>query len=103
MFTRDGRYLHEVSKTTWATSTPSHHQHGTYGGVCIDQSGRYMATRSEKGRCIIQVFDATRRWIFDIDSFEDRLRRPSGIGVDNNGYIYVADLGNDCIKKFPYV
>ena len=83
-------------------ATPAH-QRGTYGGVSVDESGRYLATRSEKGRFIVQVFGASRRWQFDIDSSEDRLRRPSGLAVDASGHVYVADLGNDCVKKFPYV
>lgn len=102
MFSRDGRYLYEVGAAAGAGATPSH-QRGTYGGVCVDPTGRYLATRTEKGRCIVQVFDAARRWQFDIDSSGDRLKRPSGLAVDGAGFVYVADLGNDCVKKFPYV
>jgi len=56
-----------------------------------------------KRRCVVQVFDADGCWMFDVDSHDDRLRRPSGIDVDSAGFVYVADLGNDCIKKFPYI
>ena len=94
VFSADGRHLHDIGGSGGR---------GTYSGVCMDASGRYLATRSEKGRCIVQVFDTEGRWMFDVDSHDDRLRRPSGIDVDSDGFVYVADLGNDCVKKFPYV
>lgn len=96
MFSRSGQYIGELS----ASSTG---KGGTYGGVCVDKHGSYLATRSEKGRCIVQVFTASRQWLFDVDSCDDRLKRPSGIVTNCDGHVYVVDLGNDCIKKFRYI
>jgi len=99
VFSADGRHLYDIGGSGSAGVSTR----GTYSGVCMDDSGRYLATRTEKGRCIVQVFDSDGCWMFDVDSHDDRLRRPSGIDVDSAGFFYVADLGNDCIKKFPYM
>jgi len=101
VFAADGRHLYDIGGSGSGTGAVT--TRGTYSGVCMDDSGRYLATRTEKGRCIVQVFDADGRWMFDVDSHDDRLRRPSGIDVDSTGFVYVADLGNDCVKKFPYM
>jgi len=98
VFSADGRHLYDIGASGSGSAT-----RGTYSGVCMDDIGRYLATHTEKGRCVVQVFDADRRWMFDVDSHSDRLRRPSGVDVDSEGFVYVADLGNDCIKKFPYM
>jgi len=77
---------------------------GQYGGVVVDTSGRYLASRSERGRAMIQVFDSDQHWCYSIECERDeRLRRPSGLAVDDCGHVYVADLGNNCVRKFRYV
>jgi len=77
---------------------------GQYGGVVVDASGRYLAARSERGRAMIQMFDSDQRWCYSIECERDeRLRRPSGLAVDDCGHVYVADLGNNCVRKFRYV
>jgi len=100
VFSADGQHLYNIGAggSSGAVTT-----RGIYSGVCMDNVGRYLATRTEKGRCIVQVFDSEGHWMFDVDSHDDRLRRPSGIDVDSAGCVYVADLGNDCVKKFPYM
>jgi tripartite motif-containing protein 2/3 len=77
---------------------------GQYGGVAIDADGRYLVSRSERGRAVVQVFDRLRRWQFSIDCGPSaKMRRPSGLAVDSNGHVYVADLGNGCVRKFRYI
>lgn len=95
-FSRSGQFLYEMSTDSGARG-------GTFGGVCVDKHGSYLATRSEKGRCVVQVFKAARQWLFDIDSYDDRLKRPSGLATSYDGNVYVVDLGNDCVKKFCYM
>jgi len=95
VFSRAGDYLHEISS---GQGVP-----GTYGGVCMDRNGQYLATRVEKGRSVIQVFSPTRQWLFDIDSVDDKIKRPSGLVTDDAGHVYVVDLGNDCVKKYWYI
>ena len=77
---------------------------GQYGGVVVDATGCYLASRSERGRSMIQVFSSDRRWLFTIECRpECRLRRPTGLAVDDVGHVFVADLGNNCVRKFRYV
>ena len=78
---------------------------GQYGGVTVDASGRYLVSRSERGRCMLQVFASDQRWMYSIepDPAECRLRRPSGLAVDDSGHVFVADLGNNCVRKFRYI
>lgn len=62
-----------------------------------------MASRSDKGRSIIQVMKLGGGAILtEIDSHSSKLRRPTGIAVLPNNHLVVVDLGNDCIKKYRY-
>lgn len=77
---------------------------GQYGGIVVDGNGRYLASRSERGRSMIQVFASDQTWMCSIEcQSECRLRRPSGLSVDTYGHVYVADLGNNCVRKFRYM
>lgn len=94
VFNRAGKFVQEIgsgSKTK-----------GQYGGVTMDSRGNILATRTEKGKSFIQVFSPGKKLIFEIDSFNDKLKRPSGIAALPGGRVAVADLGNDCIKIFRY-
>ena len=94
VFSRTGKFLQEIgsgSKTK-----------GQYGGVTMDTHGNILATRTERGKSFIQVFNPSKKLIFEIDSHDDKLRRPSGIAALSAGRLVVADLGNDCIKVFRY-
>jgi DNA-binding beta-propeller fold protein YncE len=37
------------------------------------------------------------------NAFEPRLNAPGGVAVDTAGNIYVADYGNNCIRKIPAI
>jgi len=95
-FSRTGDLLYEFPQAETSTR-------GQYGGVTVDRLGNYLLTRSERGRCVVQVYSPSRQWLFNIDSFSDKLKRPSGLAALANGHVCVADLGNDCIKKFRYL
>ncbi|CAH1772261.1 unnamed protein product [Owenia fusiformis] len=96
IFNKTGKFLQEIvneSKTKVK---------GQYGGVTVDSSGYILATQSEKGKSVIQVFSPNRKLLFAIDSIDDKLRRPSGLACTSDHHVVVVDLGNDCIKKFRY-
>ena len=94
VFSRVGKFMYEITSGTGVK--------GHYGGVTIDHQGNILATRTEKGKSFVQVFNRDRKWLFNIDSDEDRLRRPSGLATLQNQKVIVVDLGNDCIKIFRY-
>lgn len=76
---------------------------GRYGGIAVDADGKIVASRSDKGRNIIQVLKLGGGAILtEIDSHSSKLRRPTGIAVLPNNHLVVVDLGNDCIKKYRY-
>jgi len=93
-FSRSGTLLYEF---------PASRTRGQYGGVTVDAVGNFLLTRSEKGRCIVEVYSPSRVLMFDIDSWADRLKRPSGLATSADGFVYVVDLGNDCVKKYRYI
>ncbi|XP_046678995.1 tripartite motif-containing protein 3-like isoform X2 [Homalodisca vitripennis] len=76
---------------------------GRYGGVAVDAEGMIVASRSEKGRNFVQVFRLSDgKLLSTIDSYEAKLKRPSGVAATNDRHLIVVDLGNDCIKKYRY-
>lgn len=76
---------------------------GKYGGIAIDKNKKIVASRCDKGRSIIQVLKlGDDNILTEIDSHSSKLRRPAGIAILPNNHLVVADLGNDCIKKYRY-
>ncbi|XP_014235662.1 tripartite motif-containing protein 2-like isoform X1 [Trichogramma pretiosum] len=75
---------------------------GKYAGVTIDNEGRILATRTEKGRSFIQLLKFGGEILSEIDSHNSKLRRPSGIAVLPEEHLVAVDLGNDCVKKYRY-
>lgn len=92
VFTKDGRYSRQIPEP----------KKGHYGGVCVDSAGYILATKTEKGKCLVSVFNSSGKLLFNIDSHEDKLRRPSGLAVTTDYQVYVVDLGNECVKKYRY-
>lgn len=92
VFSRSGKFLHQAPGK------------GMYGGITMDTQGNVLATRQEKGRCVIVIMDNADYSVrFTIDSNGDKLCRPSGLVTTDDGHVIVADLGNDCIKKYRYM
>lgn len=76
---------------------------GHYGGIAFDEKGHLVATRVEKTKSFIQVFEYSSGQLkFVINSNEAKLKRPSGLATTNDYHCIVVDLGNDCIKKYRY-
>ena len=94
VFSRAGKFLHAIG--------PSTDTKGHYGGVTVDADGYVLATRSERGQSFIQVLNEQNEWLFNIDSFSEKLKRPNGLATTSDGHVFVADLGNNCIKKYCY-
>jgi len=76
---------------------------GHYGGIALDGKGHLIATRIEKTKSFVQVFDYSSGLLkFVINSTEAKLKRPCGLATTNDYHCIVVDLGNDCIKKYRY-
>lgn len=54
------------------------------------------------GGGLVHLFHSSGRPLYSIDSFCDRLKRPNGLAVVSDFRVVVADLGNNCIKKYYY-
>jgi tripartite motif-containing protein 2/3 len=51
----------------------------------------------------LQVFNLSSGSLYStIDSHGCKLKRPTGLAVMSDRHLVVADIGNDCIKKFRY-
>lgn len=116
IFTKDGKYSRKVVDSG----------EGSYGGIIVDTGGNILATSTEKafksdkmngtssssgatkdkgscsGRSFVHVFHSNGKLLYSIDSSTDRLKRPNGLTVISDFRIVVADLGNNCIKKYYY-
>ena len=68
-------------------------------GVASD--GEYILV-SETVNNRVQVFRYDGTFVSMIDSTTDPLDEPCGLAITTDGYVYVADYGNDCIKKYRY-
>ena len=68
-------------------------------GVATD--GEYILV-GDKGNNRIQVFRYNGTFVSMIESKDDPLLYPWGLLATGDGYVYVADVGNHCIKKYKY-
>lgn len=74
---------------------------GRFGGVVVDSQGVIVATRTEKNRSFLQIFQ-DNKLTSTIDSFNSKLRRPSDVAFIGKNHVLVIDLGNDCVKQYRY-
>lgn len=95
LFSRTGKFKEEIGQGSKVK--------GQYGGVTLDSQGNILATRTEKGRSFVQIFDPEKRFKCELDSHDDKLKRPSGLATWQDGTVAVVDLGNDCVKVFRYM
>ncbi|KAI8512721.1 hypothetical protein Bbelb_093600 [Branchiostoma belcheri] len=51
----------------------------------------------------LQVFRPDGTWVSTISSDGDKLKRPHGVAVTEDGHVFVADTGDHCIRKYRYI
>ena len=68
-------------------------------GVAADKE--YILV-SETSNNRVQVFKHDGTFVSMIESINDPLKKPRGLAITKDGYVYVADSGNNCIKKYKY-
>ena len=57
---------------------------------------------SEVGNNRVQIFKHDGTFVSMIESTEDPLNHPRGLTVTKDGFVYVVDSKNNCIKKYKY-
>ena len=68
-------------------------------GAAADQENILVA---DSGNNRVQVFSSEGIFLSMIESSDDQLNSPWGLAVTKDGYVYVVDHGNHCIKKYKY-
>eukprot|EP00096_Caligus_rogercresseyi_P010753 TRINITY_DN4012_c0_g1_i1.p1 TRINITY_DN4012_c0_g1~~TRINITY_DN4012_c0_g1_i1.p1 ORF type:complete len:730 (+),score=178.78 TRINITY_DN4012_c0_g1_i1:154-2343(+) len=77
---------------------------GRFLGVVADDRGFLLATRSEKSKSLIQVYDYDKGTLYSsVDSHGSKMKRPTGLAVYPDKHVLAVDLGNDCVKKYRYL
>uniref|UniRef100_A0A5S6QEQ6 RING-type domain-containing protein n=1 Tax=Trichuris muris TaxID=70415 RepID=A0A5S6QEQ6_TRIMR len=78
-------------------------QPAVVGGLAVDLEDKLvLATLTNRKSSCIVVFNYDGSVVNHIDSFNSKLRRPSGICTVDDRCCLVADLGNNCIKRYRY-
>lgn len=72
------------------------------GGLAVDEDGYVLVTVNDKKSSYINVCHYKGQILYSIDSHAAKLKRPSGICIAADDHCIVADLGNNCIKKYRY-
>ena len=67
-------------------------------GVATD--GEYILVSDMNNR--VQVFTNNGTFVSIIESTGDPLDNPRGLAVTTDGYVFVVDTFNDCVKKYKY-
>jgi hypothetical protein len=105
-FTAEGKFL-----ASWGEKGDGPGQFGTYMfgnlphtfgpiGIVIDRYDRVLVS-SLNDR--VQFFDTTGKYLFGIEGTglkQGHLLHPHGMTFDRDGYLYIADAGNQRIVKF---
>eukprot|EP00058_Branchiostoma_floridae_P021286 XP_002606776.1 hypothetical protein BRAFLDRAFT_226091 [Branchiostoma floridae] len=78
-------------------------------GVSVDNRGNIVLSNvggtadgvahSQK----LQVFHPDGTWVSSISSNEDKMYEPYGVAVTEDGYVFVTDTGDHCIRKYRYM
>ncbi|CAH1256710.1 TRIM3 [Branchiostoma lanceolatum] len=80
-------------------------------GVSADSRGNVVLTNIGKTSDVggvehgkkLQVFRLDGTWVATISSDGDKLKRPHGVAVTEDGHVFVADPEDHCIRKYRYM
>ncbi|RUS88864.1 hypothetical protein EGW08_003409 [Elysia chlorotica] len=65
-------------------------------------SPRVKSRSSFIGKSVVNVYNATGKFLYSVNSQADMLRRPQGLTALADFRVAVADLGNNCVKAYYY-
>ncbi|CAH1256712.1 TRIM2 [Branchiostoma lanceolatum] len=95
-----------------------HHKFGKWGKQPQDMMGPMGVSADSRGNILLaniggtddlkhgkklQVFRPDGTWISTISSDGDKLNRPHGVTVTEDGHVFVADTVDHCIRKYRYM
>ena len=94
VFNPDGKFRHK-----FGTSGTGKGQLESPYGVATDGQ---LILEADMGNNRIQVFRCNGTFVSMIESKGDPLNMPCGLLITGDGYVCVADMNNNCIKKYKY-
>ncbi|GFR94523.1 tripartite motif-containing protein 2-like [Elysia marginata] len=65
-------------------------------------SSRVKSSSNHTGKSVVNIYNATGKLLYSVNSHGDKLRRPQGLATLADFRVAVADLGNNCIKAYYY-
>ena len=65
-------------------------------------SSREKSSSSFTGKSVVNIYNATGKFLYSVNSHADMLRRPQGLAALADFRVAVADLGNNCVKAYYY-
>ena len=95
VFSEDGKYLHQFGQEGWGKGELDHPS-----GLCVNGDYVYVAeSRSSR----VSVFHTLGQFVHSFGkrgTGRGELKGPRGIAIDEDGFVFVCDVGNNCIQVF---
>ncbi|XP_078664011.1 tripartite motif-containing protein 2-like [Branchiostoma floridae x Branchiostoma belcheri] len=73
------------------------------GNIVLSNIGYFSGKRGAEHGKKLQVFCPDGTWVSTISSDGDKLNRPHGVAVTEDGHVFVADTDDHCIRKYRYM
>ena len=95
VFSEDGKYLHQFGQEGWGKGELDHPS-----GLCVNGDYVYVAeSRSSR----VSVFHTLGQFVHSFGkrgTGRGELKGPRGVAIDEDGFVFVCDVGNNCIQVF---
>ena len=70
-------------------------------GLCLSKTGHMYVTEFEKHQ--LNVLDKNGKWVWSLGKYgtrEGEMCYPTGVAIDNDGFVYVCDQGNNRVLVY---
>ena len=94
IFDKDGNFLHQFGRTGSGKG-----ELRQPFGVAADKDHILVV---DSGNRRVQVFTKEGQFVSMVESSDDPLIQPRGMAITDDGFLYIADRDNHCIKKYKY-
>ena len=85
MYSHDGVFIHHLNLQ------PSSLELSQFNGICFDSSGHILASDFDNG---VYIFTSSGECVGHIVSSSIGLHNPSGVTIDEDGFVYVCACGS---------